>query len=469
MPGCSLEGHRKDAIDALQKQIDSYTAESNRLRCAQNSHVAISRLPAETLSEVFLCLVESGLEYGNTSFAAGTFGFLQVCRRWNEVAVGFPRLWVWRIPGATKAWPLFSTRSKGAPLFLTWRPELHSPARDALNGSTIPRIARLDFSGNIEQLMRLLGASGPSPFSLNASSIRFHIIKPDRREQPKCLDHLLSSSFPKLSVFDIDGFLPDPSSPIFTTSYLTSLKLHSHPHEERHYTLSQFAKILQHHPNLRELDLNESALRLTEPSGPLVPFVLPRLVDLRLHGYKWGVVRLTDLIGVSSPLRNTDILIQECYSIPTPTLVGIMKKILTMHYECPGLGHPRTTDCLTISSDPLGYNLAFDAGSRSTSVSHPTSNFKLHFKGVGVDNAYKLVKDMFPLFPSVDHVQEFTAVGLKLRADVYRRMLRKMKGILHLRLDSLDIEPVLDALGVDNRGLYGKATDMMSNHLYTHR
>jgi len=109
------------------------------LRYAQNSLVAISRLPAERLSDVFLRVVEAGLESDYASFALGTFSFLLVCRRWNEVAVGFPQLWVGWIPGAVKAWHLFNSRSKDAPLFLTWRPQLPDLARKILTDTETPR------------------------------------------------------------------------------------------------------------------------------------------------------------------------------------------------------------------------------------------------------------------------------------------------------------------------------------------
>ena len=81
MDRCSLEGPRKAAIESLQKQIDPLIREASRLRYAQNSHVGISRLPAELLSDAFLYVVESGLQKGDTCFGAGTFNFLQVCKR----------------------------------------------------------------------------------------------------------------------------------------------------------------------------------------------------------------------------------------------------------------------------------------------------------------------------------------------------------------------------------------------------
>jgi len=467
-PRIGLERPRKDAIDALRKQTNSYAAERNRLRYVQDSHVAISRLPPELLSEVFLCLVDSGVEHGNTSFSLGTFNFLQVCRRWNEVAIGFPRLWVWRIPGAAKAWPLFNTRSKNAPLFLTWRPGLSIPSRNIMMDPTIPRrIRRLDFSGNIHQLARRLGVFDSSAPS-DISSIRLQIVPQYYEEPPQGFTRFLSSAFPKLSELDIEDFIPDSTSPIFTTSNLTSLKLYYRYIDQPIHTLPEFLDILQRHPNLQALDLQEGALPLPEPSVPLVPLVLPRLVDLRLRGLEWGVTGIVDLIGVSSPLRNIVILIPRTLDEHTEVFVDMMKKILAVYYGCPGLDHPSTSNCLTISLRSSGHNLAFDTRLCSTPTSYPTSNLDLHINGIWDERAHQLARDAFTLFP-VDRIQEFTAVGLNLPVGMYRTVFRKMECLLHLRLDNLDIGPVSNALRPGIRGVHGKTSKIMLNHLHAHR
>ena len=116
----SLSSPRRTAIDGLQKRIDLHFEEINKLRSAQNSYAPVFGLPAELLSEGFLYTVESGLKDGGVGFTRGTFGFLQVCKRWNEVAVAFPQLWVWWASGAFKAWDPFNARSKGAPISPMW-------------------------------------------------------------------------------------------------------------------------------------------------------------------------------------------------------------------------------------------------------------------------------------------------------------------------------------------------------------
>lgn len=432
-PDRSLEGPRKDAIDPLQQQLDLYVAEANRLRYAQNLHVAISSLPAELLSDAFLYIVESGI--GSMCFAARTFNFLRVCKRWNEVAVGFPQLWARWIPGAFRAWPLFSSRSKGAPLFLTWRFQLPNSVRDTLiNTATPRRFHHLEFDGSSEELEHILGALDSTSIS-NTSSIQLHSTHNDNPGEH--LTRFLSFPFPKLSKLDINGFLPDSSSSIFATSNLTSLKLNIPDGYEPRHTQSQFSQILQQHPNLRELDLGHSAIPLAPKSGAPDPIVLSQLVDLRLYG-NWAIVaEFIDLLNMASPLHHVTIHLQHAHGLAVPAFTGAVKKILTAYYGCPGLDYPRTPNRLSVSLDPPENNLAFDAGSES----HSRSNLKLQFRAM----VNATVEKTIPLFP-LNHLHEFTADGLVLVADDWRRVLREMKRLLHLRLDSLDIGPVLDAL-----------------------
>lgn len=162
---------------------------------------------------MFLQLVESGLRGGNTRFAPRTFSFLQVCRRWNEVAVGFPQLWSMWVAGAVKPWPMFKSRSGETPLTLTWRPQLPDSARDALMDPTVPRRARrLDFGGNRDQLTKFLGVFDSSP-PLNISSIQLQIAKYDLRKPPGNFARLLSSSLPNLSNSTSGTFCLAPRPP----------------------------------------------------------------------------------------------------------------------------------------------------------------------------------------------------------------------------------------------------------------
>ncbi|KAF9642828.1 hypothetical protein BDM02DRAFT_3124129 [Thelephora ganbajun] len=434
-----LEGPRKEAIDSLQKQINFYLGEANRLRYAQNSHVAISQLPAELLSGVFLYVVEDGLQGAGTTFAFGTFNFLQVCRHWNKVGVGSPQLWVWWVPGAVKAWHLFNSRSQNSPLFLTWGPHLPDSAWDILANAETPRsIRQLDFSGSREALEHLLGVFNSRSFSIT-SSVRLHGHSCKYNEER--LVRFFPSSFPNLSKLDIENFIPDSLFSIFTSSNLTSLKLsfpYTTPH---HYTQPQFSQMLQQNLNLRELDLRHCAMPLVGQSGALVPVVLPRLVNLNLHGTNAAVAGVMDLVSMSSPLHNVVLSFQHDHTTSATVLVNTTKKLLTAYYGCKELEHPRKVHCLTISSSPLQDDLVIEAESRSAPSSHPIYNLKLQHDRIGVPLTQKII----PLFP-LKRVRELTARMLDPATDNWCGTLRKMKGLSHLRLDSLNIEPVLSAL-----------------------
>ena len=442
-------------IDSLQKQTDFSIGEAIRPRCAPNSRIPISRLPAELLSDVFLYVVEGGLQ-NDTRFATGTFNFLQVCRHWNEVAVGFPQLWVWWVMGAFKAWPQFKSRSKDAPVFLMWRRRRDCSTLDVLKDAGTPRrIRELDLSDTYAQLENLLGALDSISTSVT-SSVRFYGTFGEKNGEH--LTRFLSLPFPKLAEVDIGNFLPDPSSSIFTTSNLTSLKLSLSYKDKGRYTRSQFSNILRHHPNLRQLSLQQGAIPPVEKSGAPGPIFLPRLVDLTLYGTESVIAGFIDLVSISSLLYN--IVIHFSYT-SDPVLISTIKRILT-EYCYQGPDYPRKVNNLTISSDPLG-KLSFDAGAPSTPALNPAFNLNLRFHAFG----HALARDVVPLFP-LEHVREFAVVGLYLSTGFWRRTLRKMNNLSLLWLNGVDVGLTLDPLNPNCGGVYREATNAIFTHSRVH-
>ena len=442
----SLEGPPKDAIDSLQKQIDLLVVEASRLRYAQNSHVAISRLPAELLSDAFLYVIESGLRKNDTCFDTGTFNFLLVCRRWNEVAVAFPRLWVWWVASAGKAWHLFNARSKDAPLFLTWVSRLPDSATDAfLDTKASRRIRRLNFFDSRTQLECLLGALDSTSMSIT-SSIR---VVTDYGNKGEHLTRFLSLSFPKLSELDIGNFLPDPSSSIFTTSSLTSLEIYLNEDVEHRYTRSQFSQILQQHPNLQKLTLKAGAIPLAGQSGSPVSVILPQLIDLELDGTGTSIAGFMDLVSMS-PLHNVAIHLEHPHTPTVPALSSAVKQILTAYYDCQGLEYPRKADRLTVE---LRYELLISAGSFTT----PACNLTLQ-SWTTTEMFVGTVVSLFPL----ESTRVFAAEGVDIATDYWRAILQNMKELSELRLNRLDIRPVLEALSFDDEGAYGS---QVPNHI----
>jgi len=449
---------------ALDEQINFHVGELCRLRYTRNLGAPISLLQAELLSELFLYLVDFGLRGGNTRFVPGTFSFLRVCRRWNQVAVGFPRLWSLWVAGAVKSWPLFSSRSKNAPLSLTWRPQLLESARDALMDPAIPkRTHQLDFSGTRGQLeffLTIFRSTLPS----NVSSIRLQIIEYDGRKPRGHFARLLSSPFPKLSKLNIGNFLPSPSSPIFTSSNLASLKLFLPYKKKGQYTLVQFSQILQRHPNLRELDLSHGAIPLSGTPGTPVPFVLPQLIDLRLYGTSEPILEFVDFIGMSSPLYNVAIHFDRTPDLRLPALTSALEKIIAAYYDYQGLHYPRGIDTLTIAAPRSLLHLAFDARSRSPR----TSNFQLQFPWIGGFGSKEVLEVTFNLLPS-GGVQELAVDGM---LPLTGEMLKKMKELLHLRLfnqGNQDIGQTLSALSARGPGTSTKPARKISNFTHTYK
>ena len=397
---------------------------------------------------MFLYVVETGLRKEDTAFAAGTFAFLRVCKRWNEIAVGFPQLWVWLISGALKAWDLFKSRSKDAPLFLTWRSRLLDFVPSILINTEIPsRIRQLDFNGTREELEHILGAFHPRSTSAT-SSIRLQCLR-SNNHKGEYLTRFFFFSFPKLSKLDIGTSLPDSTSSILTTSNLTSLKLNPPINDSHRYTRSQFLQVLQQHPNLKQLDLSAGGLSLAENSGELVPVLLPCLVDLRFCGGDEVIEGFIDLVSMSSPLHNVIIDFQPNHGPVVAAHVNTAKKLLTVYYGCKELEHPRKATHLIASSCMSGSELKVDAKSHSASASDPIYNLRLQFHGVGTALAQKII----PLFP-LKHVREYDISQLDLSTDDCRRTLRRMDGLLCLRLGNMDTGPVLNALDLIDEGVH---------------
>ena len=428
--------------------MDFHIAEIHRLKRVRNSHVAISQLPAELLWDVFLYVVETGLKKGGTGFTAGTFAFLRVCKRWNEIAIGFPQLWAWWIPGTLKAWHLFKSRSKDAPLILIWRSRFPKYAQNILADTETPRrIRQLDFNGTREQLKHILGALDSRSTS-TTSSIRLECLRDGKNDNGKHLTRFFSLSFPKLSKLDINTSLPDPTSSILTTSNLTSLKLDPPYNDNRRYTQSQFLEVLQHHPNLEQLDLAAGGLPSVENSRGLVPVPLLHLVELRLCGTDGAINGFIDLVSMSSPLHNVIIEFKRNNIPSVAAHADTAKKFLTAYYGCKRLEHPRKATHLTISS-PFQDGVFIDAKCcRSTFASHPIYSLNLRFFGMQSALAQKII----PLFP-LEYVRGYTIDGLDLFTEDWCRALRRMRRLSYLVLDSVDIGPALNALDLGNEGM----------------
>ena len=313
------------------------------------------------------------------------------------------------------------------------------------------RIRQLDFNGTRQQLEQILGTLDSRSTS-TTSSIRLRCPCYEKNDNGEHLARLFSLSFPKLSKLDINTSPPDPTSPVLATSNLTSLKLDLAYNDDRCYTQSQFLQVLQQHPNLKQLHLRTGGFPSVENSGGLVPVVLPHLVDLRLYGVDEVIDGFIDLVSMSSPLHNVTIDFERNNAPSVAAHENTAKKILTVYYGCKELEYPRKVTHLTISSPP-SCHLTIGAKSHSTSAHRPTYNLELRFHGM----RGALVQKVIHFFP-LKHVRKYTVERFDPPADDWRRTLRRMKGLLHLRLDSVNIVPVLNTLNLINEGVHREVT-----------
>lgn len=250
--------------------------------------------------------------------------------------------------------------------------------------------------------------------------------------------------------------LPDPSSSIFTTSNLTSLSLH-HLYDEPQYTRSQLSQILRRHSNLQELVLDGSVLPSVEGPGALVPIALPRLINLRLYGMVTAIAGFMKLIAMS-PLHNVTLHLKSIRFMTTLALLDVLEQILTAYYECQGLEYPRKVDDLTVSMRSV---MVINASSSPAAPCHPTYNFRIQT----VEAINTLAAEIVLLFP-LEHTHTFAATELDLVEHRWRVVLQNMKGLSHLQLDSLDIGPVMGALGLDDRGA---RSGLLKSHQIPHK
>jgi hypothetical protein len=302
-----------------------------------------------------------------------------------------------------------------------------------VGAETPKRIRRLDFDGTRKQLEHILSALDSRSTSAT-SSIRLQCAHCEIGGNGEHLIRFFSSSFPKLSELDIDTFLPDSTSSILTTSNLTSLKLDSPYNDTRRYTRSQFLQVLQHHPNLKQLDLKAGGLPSVEDSAGLVPVVLPHLIDLKLCSTDEAIEGFVDLVGMSSPLHNVIIDVEHNHASDVRAPANAAKKILTAYYGCEGLKQPCKVTHLTVSSSyQFQDRLIIRAKTRSTSTFHPIYNLELKFHGM--EGA--LAQMIIPLFPS-RHIRDYAIERLDIITNDWCVVLRRMDGLLRLRLDSVD-------------------------------
>ena len=156
---------------------------------------------------------------------------------------------------------------------------------------------------------------------------------------------------------------------------------------------------------------------------------------------------------MSSPLHGVFLWFSNARVLAARALVNATKQILAAYYERQGLNHPRKVNRIKILYDSEKRRLVFKFRSYPTPASNHKPNITLQFDGIGTQAGTKTAEEVFPLSPW-DDAREFTAEGWSIDEDQYHGMFRRMKDFSHLRLENLDISPVLRALSSENRGTF---------------
>ena len=202
-----------------------------------------------------------------------------------------------------------------------------------------------------------------------------------------------------------------------------------------------------------------------EPLGIPVSCVLSQLTDLKLCGTEGCVSGLIDLIGMSPPLLNVVLRFRYPRLQAVPSLVRPVKKILRVYYGRTEPVRHRKAIHLVVE-EKLGQNqapLVFVAKS-SKSRFAPSSQSTLRLELWGRHK----VLEFFNLFP-MKNVQTFSVDGLSLHSTQYHTILRKMKGLMHLSLASVDISEVVEVIDDGNQGTLEINTDTRPNNIYPRR
>jgi hypothetical protein len=227
------------------------------------------------------------------------------------------------------------------------------------------------------------------------------------------------------------------------------------PYGKSYYTSVQFSRILQQHPNLRELELVFNAIPLPGPTGTSpVSFTLPQLTSLGLYGTDVAVVEFLEFIGMSSPLHDVVLRFSRPPFFAPPDLVDTVKRVLAAYYECPGLNHPRKVNHLTISHNSDKHRITLNTRSHLAAPANLRSNLKLQLNGISAPVA--AMKKAFPLFPLND-VRGLALEGSVFYEDECCWMFREIENLSYLRLDDLDLWSALNGLTSGDRGMYQPA------------
>lgn len=279
------------------------------------------RIPARTPIEVLECIFEWIVTRKEDDdpfmgFTEGTYNFLLVCRRWNDIGSRNPRLW--RFWGPTlRKWDgeMGRNRAGAVPIDLVLNrdagdsKELGAALQDALKKRALNLIRSIHFRGRedpdpLGSIISLLTSDGAGA---QVESIIFSG-KTIPEELPKFFSR---SRLPWLRCLQIEGSLAAPSWDSLVTSEttrLTSLSLQFVQTPPLSIG-SQIISILAANPNLQELELCGLFLDKVKDSDIRVP--LDHLKRLALYGNFYSLFRLLKQLKLPATLDSTTLTMYD--------------------------------------------------------------------------------------------------------------------------------------------------------------
>jgi hypothetical protein len=243
--------YRPHVIDA---KIDVSKRVTQELECRRNPLAPISRLPLETLAEIF-SLLRFPTDHSKRLPYPAWIRVTYVCRRWRKVALYFPSLWS-RIhfnkltpAGIAK----MLAQAKMSPLHLKAKLSCHKRAQsnafERLLDDHISHTRHLTISGTFQTTLERLVSPAPALASLSLSNPCYSPFS------PSCIipDSLFNGTAPKLTRLDLHGCSIGLKAPLLRG--LQTLKIQT-PCTEEMPTLEDWLTVLNEISQLKILTLD---------------------------------------------------------------------------------------------------------------------------------------------------------------------------------------------------------------------
>jgi len=197
----TAQDHLRNAIDDQIKVSEQVTQE---LKYRRNALAPISRLPPETLAEIFSLLPFPTHDFEDVPYLEW-IRVTHVCHRWREIALCFPYLWnhihftKLTLAGITE----MLARAKMSPLhfeadFFPWN-EAQFNAFGRQLEAHISHTRHLTISGEFQTEFGPLVSSAPALVSLSVANSSL----PSRSRQPTIPDSLFNGTAPKLTRLEL--------------------------------------------------------------------------------------------------------------------------------------------------------------------------------------------------------------------------------------------------------------------------